>query len=540
MFDLIIKDGKIIDGTGNPWFRGDLGIKNGKIARIGRLSPSEAEKKLEAKGLIVCPGFIDMHSHSDLSVFFNPKLDSTIRQGVTTSVVGNCGLSLAPVNPERKGLLIREASSFLPICKELRIDWCRFDEYLSRLGEIGLSANIANLVGHGTVRIAVMGLENRDPTGEELAEMKKLVAEAMEAGAFGLSTGLIYAPGVYSKADEIIELCKIVAEYGGIYASHIRSERAMLLEAVKEAIRIGEKAKIPVEISHHKAAGKPNWGKTKETLRLMEEARARGVDVTCDQYPYKAGMTSLAALLPPWVREGGVDKMIERLRSLKERERIREDMEKATVEWENFASECGWENIIVSSVSSEENKFLEGKSLAEIAKIRGTDEFTVLFDLLLEEEGGVSIVIFSMDERDIHRVMTSRLQMVGTDSWAVAPYGILNIGKPHPRFYGTYPRILGRYVREKKVLALEEAIRKMTSFPAQRLGLTDRGLLKPGMWADIVIFDPAKIKDKATYQEPHQYPEGIEYVLVNGSVIIEKGEHTGAPAGKVLRLKTDK
>ena len=537
MFDVIIKDGKIIDGSGNPWFNRDVGIKNGKIAKIGRLAHSEAEKIIDAKGYVVCPGFIDMHSHSDLSVFFNPKLESTIRQGITTLVVGNCGISLAPINPERKDLLMKEISSFLPICEELEMDWIKFDEYLSRLEEIGVSANIATLVGHGTVRIAAMGLEDRDPTRKEMEEMKSLVAEAMGAGAFGLSTGLIYPPGTYSKTDEIIELCKVVAKYGGIYASHIRSERAGLIEAVKEALTIGEKAKIPVEISHHKAAGRSNWGKTVETLKLMEEARARGVDVTCDQYPYNAGMTSLATLLPPWIREGGIDKMLERLRNPEERERAREEMRQSSKEWENLVADCGWENIYVSAVSSDKNKPLEGKSLAEIAKIRGKDEFTVLCDLLIEEKGRVAIILFIMDKDDIRRVMRSRLQMVGTDCWASAPYGILRAGKPHPRFYGTYPRILGRYVREEGVLTLEEAVRKMTSLPAQRLGLMDRGLLRPGMWADIVIFDPDRVIDKATYQNPHQYPEGIEYVLVNGKIVVEKREHKGIPAGKILRCK---
>jgi len=537
LFDVIIKDGKIIDGSGNPWFNRDVGIKNGKIAKIGRLAHSEAEKIIDAKGYVVCPGFIDMHSHSDLSVFFNPKLESTIRQGITTLVVGNCGISLAPINPEMKDLLMKEISSFLPICEELEMDWIKFDEYLSRLEEIGVSANIATLVGHGTVRIAAMGLEDRDPARKEMEEMKSLVAEAMEAGAFGLSTGLIYPPGTYSKTDEIIELCKVVAKYGGIYASHIRSERAGLIEAVKEALTIGEKAKIPVEISHHKAAGRSNWGKTVETLKLMEEARAGGVDVTCDQYPYNAGMTSLATLLPPWIREGGIDKMLERLRNPEERERAREEMRQSSKEWENLVADCGWENIYVSAVSSDKNKPLEGKSLAEIAKIRGKDEFTVLCDLLIEEKGRVAIILFIMDKDDIRRVMRSRLQMVGTDCWASAPYGILRVGKPHPRFYGTYPRILGRYVREEGVLTLEEAVRKMTSLPAQRLGLMDRGLLRPGMWADIVIFDPDRVIDKATYQNPHQYPEGIEYVLVNGKIVVEKREHKGIPAGKILRCK---
>lgn len=534
-YDIIIKDGTIVDGTGNPWFKADLGINNGKIAKVGRLDLSEAEKAIDAKGLVVCPGFIDIHSHSDLSVFFNPKLESTIRQGITTLVTGNCGISLAPVNPTRKDLLLKYLSPFLPPNGELKIDWNTFTEYLTWLEETKISANIASLVGHGSVRIAVMGLEGRDPTLEELEEMKALVAEAMEAGAFGMSTGLIYPPGIYSKTAELIELCKVVAKYGGIYASHIRGEGTTLIEAVKEAIIIGEEASIPVEISHHKAAGKPNWGKTRETLRLMKEARARGVDVACDQYPYNAGMTSLATLLPPWVHVGGMEEMLKRLRSSEERRRIKKDIEQGIPGWENFISDCGWENIYVSSVTTKGNKGLEGKSLAEIAKIKKKDEFTALFDLLLEEEGKATMVLFMMDEEDICRVMTNNLQMVGTDGWAVAPYGILGVGKPHPRFYGTYPKVLGEYVREKGILSLEEAIRKMTSFPAQRIGLRDRGLIREGTWADIVVFDFERVKDRATYQNPHQYPEGIRYVIVNGKVIIDEGENTGALPGRVLR-----
>jgi N-acyl-D-amino-acid deacylase len=535
LFDIIIKNGKIIDGTGNPWFKADLGIKNGKIAKIGCLSSSRAEKTLDADGLIVCPGFIDMHSHSDFSVIFNPKAESTIRQGVTTLVVGNCGMSLAPVNPAREDLLMRYISPFLPPGEKLEIKWSTFSEYLKHQEKFGVSSNIANLVGHGTVRIAVMGFEERTPTKEELGEMKMLVAEAMEAGAFGMSTGLIYPPGIYSKTEELIELAGVVAKYGGIYTSHIRGEGTTLIEAVKEAIEIGEEGKLPIEISHHKAAGKPQWGKSEETLRLMEEARERGVEVTCDQYPYKAGMTSLVTLLPPWAHQGGMNKLLERLRSPEEREKMRRNIEEGIPGWENFAASCGWENIYVSSVKTEKNKPLEGKNIAEIAKIMGKpDEFTALCELLLEEEGAATMVLFMMDEEDIRRIMKHPLSMVGSDSWSVAPYGILGVGKPHPRFYGTYPKILGEYVRENKTLSLEEAIRKMTSLPAQKIGLWNRGLLREGTWADIVIFNPDTVKDKATYQDPHQYPEGIEYVLVNGQIVVELGEHTGILTGKIL------
>lgn len=541
MFDVILKGGRVIDGTGNPWFRADVAIKDGKIVRIGHLSGVKAEKIIDVKGLVVSPGFIDIHSHSDFTILFNPKVESTIRQGVTTLVVGNCGISLAPVNPAREDLLMRYISPFMPPGERLKVKWTTFSEYLKYEEEIGVASNVAHLVGHGTIRIAVMGFDERTPTNEELGEMKMLVAEAMQAGAFGMSSGLIYPPGVYSKTEELIELAKVVARYGGIYATHIRGEGATLIKAVSEAIEIGEKSGAPVQISHHKAAGRPQWGKSEETLKLMEEARMRGVDVTCDQYPYRAGMTSLVTLLPPWAHEGGMDRLLERLRNPKDRERMRRDIEKGIPGWENFVASCGWENIYVSYVKTEKNKPLEGKNLTEIAKIKGKpDEFTALCDLLLEEEGVATMVLFMMDEGDIRRIMKHPLSMVGSDSWSVAPYGVLGVGKPHPRFYGTYPRVLGRYVREYNILRLEDAIRKMTSLPAQKIGLWDRGIIRVGAWADITVFNPDKVIDKATYQDPHQYPEGIEYVLVNGEVVVERGEHTGILAGKVLRHKSAK
>lgn len=534
MFDVVIKGGRIIDGTGNPWFRAHIAIKDGKIVRVGHLSGAGAEKTIDARGLVVSPGFIDMHSHSDFAVPFNPRVESTIRQGVTTLVVGNCGISLAPVNPAREDLLMRYISPFLPPGEGLKIEWSTFSEYLKCEEETGVTSNVAHLVGHGTVRIAVMRFEGRAPTREELGEMKMLVAEAMEAGAFGMSTGLIYPPGIYSKTEELIELAEVVAKYGGIYASHIRGEGATLVDAVKEAIEIGERGGVPVEISHHKAAGRPQWGKSEETLRLMEEARERGVEVTCDQYPYKAGMTSLVTLLPPWVHEGGMDRLLERLRSPEDREKMRKNIEEGISGWENFAASCGWENIYVSYVKTEKNKPLEGKNLVEIAKMKGKpDEFTAVCDLLLEEEGAATMVLFMTEEEDIRRIMKHPLSMVGSDSWSVAPYGVLGVGKPHPRFYGTYPKVLGGYVRENKVLRLEDAIRKMTSLPAQKIGLWDRGLIREGTWADIVVFNPDKVIDKATYQDPHQHPEGIEHVLVNGEVVVERGEHTGILAGRV-------
>ena len=527
-----------MDGTGNPWFKADVAIKNGRISKVGRLNGVKSKDLIDAKGLIISPGFIDMHSHSDFTIPFDPKVESSIHQGVTTLVVGDCGLSLAPVNREKEDLLMEYLSPFLPGGKKLKVEWSSFSDYLRYEEKIKCSSNIVNLVGHGTVRIAVMGFEERAPSKKEIEDMKILVAEAMDAGAFGMSSGLIYSPGIYSKTEELIELSKVVSKYGGIYTSHIRGEGITLIESIKEAIEIGEKSGVPVEISHHKAAGRPQWGKSKETLKLIEDARKRGIDVTCDQYPYEAGMTSLVMLLPPWVHEGGMNKILQRLGKSEEREKIRKNVQEGIPGWENLIAGCGWENIYLSYLKTEKNKFLEGKNLVQITKLMGKlDELTALCDLILEEEGRASMVVFLMEKDDIKRIMQSSLTMIGSDSWAMAPHGILHVGKPHPRFYGTYPKVLGEYVREKSILRLEEAISKMTSLPAQKIGLLDRGLIREGMWADIVVFDADRVKDKATYEDPHQYPEGIEYVIVNGKMVIIKGKHSGITSGKVLRSK---
>jgi len=536
-YDLIIRGGKVVDGAGNPWYRGDVAVADGRIAAVGRLD-ADADRVIDASDLVVAPGFVDAHSHSDSNTLIYPQMESTVMQGITTVVAGQCGSSIAPVNPDLREVLEREAAAWLPEGVEFKITWTTFDEYLREEEKSGLGANIAHLVGHGAVRVAGMGFDARDPTDEELERMRGLVAEAMEAGAFGLSTGLIYPPGVYARTEEIIELAKVVARYGGIYDSHIRGEGRNLLKALEEAITIGEKAGLPVEISHHKASNREVWGKSVETLRMMDEARGRGVDITCDQYPYRAGATSLVTLLPPWVHAGGTERLLERLRDPELRKRIRREIEEGVPGWENFAGDLGWKNIYVTSVKTEANKPVEGKNLSEIREMRGDpDEFTSLYKLLLEEEGAAGMIIFSMNEDDVRRIMRSPLHMVGTDASSCAPTGITSHGKPHPRHYGTYPRILGRYVREYGILRLEEAIRKMTSLPAQRFGLLDRGLLRPGMRADIAVFNPDTIIDKATYQDPHLFPEGIEYVIVNGVITVDTGKYTGALAGKTLRKR---
>lgn len=533
-YDLAIRNGRIVDGTGSPWFKGDVAVKGERIVKVGNVNPSDAEIALDVSGETVCPGFIDSHSHSDFSLIFDPRAESTIRQGVTTLVVGQCGMSLAPINRKFEDLLRRYAAPFLPD-PNVEIPWTTFKQYVARMKRLRSTSNTVHLVGHGTVRIAAMGFAERDPSPRELQSMKAMVAEAMKAGAAGMSTGLIYPPGVFSKTEELIELTKVAAKYGGVYFSHIRGEGPSLLEAVKEAIEIGENACAPVQISHHKASGRQAWGKLKETLQLMEDARSRGVDVTYDQYPYTAGMTSLATLLPPWVHEGGTDKLLERVRNDDIWMKIRSELESGTSGRENILEETGWDRIVVSSVKSKHLKHLEGKNLAEISRILGRpDEFAALRDLLLEDQAGSTMIMFSMNEADVEYAMKGRYQMVGTDAWSVSPTGPLSSGKPHPRFYGTYPRILGEYVRVRGIVTLEDAIRRMTSFPAQRVGLKDRGLIRTGFHADIVVFDPEKVVDKATFDQPAQFPEGIDKVIVNGRIVVDSGELTEARPGKVL------
>lgn len=534
MFDIIIKDGLVVSGAGNPWFRADVGVKDSRIVSLGRISKGEAERVIDAGGLVVCPGFIDMHSHSDFTLLVNPRAESKIRQGVTTEVIGNCGHSAAPMNEATKN----HQRKTNPLIEEagIDLDWSTMGEYLDRLRGQGVALNVATLVGHGAVRAYVMGYEKRPPRRGEMEEMRAVVEGAMEDGAFGMSTGLIYPPSSYAATEELVELCRVVARYGGIYTSHIRGEAETLLEAVEEAVFIGAKAGLPVEINHHKAMGRANWGKVEESLSIIEGARERGVDVTCDAYPYIAASFGLRAMLPPWAHEGGVDRMVERLKDPKARGRMERDMARGLPDWSSPLMAAGWGDTLITSCRSHEE--LEGKTIAEIAEGMGVSPFDLTFDLLTEEPG-ITVVRFAMREEDVRTVMGHPAMMVGTDGYSLAPYGVLGKGRPHPRSYGTFPRILGRYVREEGVLTLEEAVRKMTSLPANRLGLRDRGLISEGMWADITVFDPKWVRDKATFTDPHQYPEGVEYVLVNGRVVIERGEHTRTLAGRVLNLQEE-
>lgn len=544
-FETLIKNGLVIDGAGNPWFKADVGILQGKIAKVGRLSGAKAEKVIDARSSVVSPGFIDIHTHSDLSLLINPRGESKIRQGVTTEVIGNCGISPAPLRKETLHLLKDEWGAE---AKAVKWNWSSFGDYLRRLEEQGVALNVASLVGHGAVRTAVVGVESRTPSSMEMSEMKALVAQSMEAGAFGLSTGLVYLPGCYAKTSEIIELCKVVARYGGFYASHTRGERETIVDALKEAIEIGEKAKVPVQVSHNcpKYGG---HGKFKLMSKLYDRARARGIDLTIDNDAHTDLGPQLSSILPQWAQAGGPKKIIERLKDPEARDKIKREIVEDKFPGPGY---CGlvkhgrWDRIFL--FMARKNRNLIGKSFAQIAKIRGVDPFDAYFGIITEEKDEASGIFNYIDEKDIRALLKHPLMMICSDGSAVAPYGVLGkISGYYPCSYGEYPYILERFVREEKVLTLQEAVRKMTSFPAQKLGLVDRGLIKEGMWADIVVFNPQTVKDRATCRfpytfpltnYPHKYPEGIDYVLVNGQVVVARGRHLGVLPGKILRHKS--
>lgn len=523
MADVIIRNGKIIDGAGNPWFWGDVAVTGGMISELGEVRDT-APVVIDAEGLCVCPGFIDMHSHPDLTLFYKDVEDYKLRQGVTTEVGGNCGFTAAPLS-DATGDDLQRYTAFITPPTGVTWEWRTFDEYLRAVEESRPATNLAPLVGQGTVRIAVMGFEERAPTEEEMQQMQSLVREAMEAGCFGISTGLIYVPGAYSSTEEIASLARVASQFGGFYATHMRNEGDNLLESIEETLTIGREASLPVQISHHKATGSKNHGKVVQSLELIGEARRQGMDVTVDQYPYSAASTTLQAILPPWAQEGGVDRIVSRLQDPETRGVIESQMlnEKGEIRTGGVLEE-----ILITSAKSEENSRFAGMTIGEISDVKNSSPVDTALNLLVEERCAVGMVIFSMDEDDVKTVMASPHTMIGSD-------GLFQLGNPHPRIYGTYPRVLGRYVREEGVLTLEEGVRKMTSFPAQRLGLHSKGTLRPGADADIVVFDPDRVIDRGTFRDPNQYPVGIEHVLVNGRVSVSEGRFTGETAGRVVR-----
>ena len=530
-YDIIIMNGRIVDGTGNPWFYGDVAIRGDRIVKIGRLGPARAARRIDAAGSIVAPGFIDMLGQSELNLLIDPRAESKVFQGITTEITGEGG-SAAPVND----YILKESEPFFKHFK-ITADWRTLGEYFARLERSHTAINLATYVGATQVRQYVLRDENRAPTTAELDQMRGLVAQAMEDGAVGISTSLVYAPAFYAKTEELIELARVAARYGGIYASHMRNESNSIMAALDEAIRIGTEANIPVEIFHLKMAGKPNWGKMREVIAKIESARARGLDITADQYPYVAGATSLGASVPPWAHEGGTAKFVERLKDPATREKLKQEMRAPSSSWENFyLGAGGGEGILISSVLNRELAKYEGKRLNDAAKLMGkNDEIDALFDLLIADNAQTGMVVFLMNEDDVKLALKQPWVSIGVDHGAVSLTGPLAEGKAHPRGYGSFPRILGRYVRDERLLSLEEAIRKMTSLAANRVHLADRGLLKPGYFADIVVFVPQQVRDVATFDDPNRLSTGMRFVLVNGGIVVFAGKQTNALPGRPLR-----
>ena len=523
--DLLIAGGTVYDGTGAAPVRADVGISGGAVREIGRIRRSRAAAVVEAEGLAVSPGFIDVHDHTDTSLLVNPKAESAVRQGVTTLVSGQCGGSPFPLTDEEAA----EVKADLAKEHGLDAEWKDIRGFFAALERRGLALNYTTFVGHGTVRGAVIGQGDRAPSAEEMERMKALVAEAMAGGALGLSSGLEYTPSSFATTEELIALSAVAARTGGIYATHMRDEEAALLEAVAEALRIARETPIRLQISHLKIGFAANWPKLDRVMEMLEQARAEGIDLRADRYPYIAGATALSTLFPVWAREGGSEGFMARLKDPAFDARIRAHMA------EQEKGYGSWDRILISDVGSDKNRGLEGMSVLEAAAQAGKPAYEFMRDLLIEEEGRVGMVSFYGSEDVLERILSHPLVGVGADGSALAPYGPLAKGKPHPRNYGTFPRVLGKYVREEKLLPLEEMIRKMTSMPAAHMGFVRRGLLKVGWAADLCVFDPERIIDKATFKEPAAYPEGIATVIVNGQVVVDKGEHTGRLPGKVLR-----
>jgi N-acyl-D-amino-acid deacylase len=529
-YDVVIRNGHIVDGTGSPWYAGDIAIRDGRIAAVGPVLGAKAGKTIDAHGMVVAPGFIDMLGQSDLTILVRPDLPSKIFQGITTEFTGE-GSSAAPLNAR---IIAADRLEYDHL--KISPDWQTLGQYFARLERQKIGINVGDYVGATQVRRMVIGDDDRAPTPAELEQMRRLVREAMEDGAMGLSTSLQYPPAPYAKTDELIALASEAARYGGGYATHMRSESDDVLTALDEAIQIGREAHMPVEIWHIKVAGKRNFGRMGKVIAKIDSARKAGVDIAADTYAYTAWFNSLSAMVPPWAHDGGTDKLVQRMKDPATRKKIRHDME-TQGSWENNA----WQEIsnpdavLIGAVQNPELLPLQGKTLGAIAREKRVDPLDALLDLLIADRAFTSVAVFGMDERDVTLALQQPWVSINNDSEGTAPDGILGQEHPHPRAYGTFPRILRKYVREEKRLSLEDAIRKFSSLPAQRMHISDRGVLKTGMWADIVVFDPDSVRDLATFEKPNQLSEGMRWVLVNGVPVIADGKATGALPGKVLR-----
>jgi len=516
--EILIKNGRIIDGSGNPWYFGSVGVDKGKIVRVGSVI-ADSGIEIDASGLMICPGFIDSHAHSDFVFLSDPFSSFKVEQGVTTEVIGNCGFSAAPVpRAKRFHKIYNDFIGQITSLDPSHMNWKGMGSFLARLKRNGITNNIVPLVGHGNLRIAAMGMDNRSPREKEMAIMKRLLEEAMKAGSRGMSTGLMYPPGFYCDVSELIELGQVVAKYGGIVTSHIRNYEENLEDSIRELIRVGREASVPVHISHITAAQERNWGKLGRVLEMVDEARESGVDITMDRYPYTAANTTLRSILPPEMQQGGVDALLMRLKDPEIRRSCAEKM----------GNEYNWNTMNVTYCQVHQD--LDGKTVAEIAKIWNKGIHETIFDLLLDENGQPRIIFFIHSEEDMKTAFKHPTVMVGSDSTSGGP-------DSHPRTYGTFPRILREIVIEQELLALEEAVKKMTSFPAQRFGLQDRGLIRQGMAADITVIDLNNIRDRSTYSNPCLQPEGVDYVIVNGELVVDRGIFLKKSAGRVLLTK---
>lgn len=529
-YDIIIRNGRVVDGTGRSAFRADVGINRDRVARIGNLGAARAKRSIDARGQIVAPGFIDMLGQSESFLLIDPRAMSKVMMGVTTEITGE-GESIAPLNDR----ILKEQEDFLRYFK-LTVDWRTLDGYFRRLTRQGSGVNLGTFVGATQVREYVIGYDDRAPTQAEMEQMKALVADAMKDGALGLSTSLQYVPARFATTDEIVELAKVARQYGGIYITHQRSEANAIDDSMKEVFEIARRANIPVEIWHFKTAYKQNWGRMPEMLRRIAAARRQGLKISADVYPYVAGSTSLAACLPPWALEGGTERMIARLRDKQTRARLVKEIGTDSREWENiYLGSGGPSGILIASVVNRDLERWQGKRLSEIATEQHKDPLNALLDFIIADHGQTGAIFFMMSEEDMQAALKSPFVSICTDNGARATEGPLAGSKSHPRGWGTYPRILGRYVRDQHLMPLEFAIHKMTGLPAANLGLQQRGLLREGYFADITIFDPQTIIDRATFEDPNQYPVGINYVIVNGQLEVDNGQRTRALAGRVLR-----
>lgn len=531
-WSLLIKNGTVIDGSGSARFRADVAISGDRIVAIAPQLPESAERVVDASNLIVAPGFIDIHSHSDFFYQQCPSAESKIRQGVTTEVVGMCSFSPAPVVPESRHQLEISANS---LGATLKVRWSTFDEYLNALEQMRPGVNVVHFVGHGAIRYAGMGAENRAPTAAELDNMKALLNEALDAGAFGLSSGLVYAPSAFAKTEELIALCQAMGPRGGQYFTHMRGEAHTLLDSLSEAIRISDEGSVPLQVAHLKSLGRENWPLFDRALELIHNARHRGIAATADVYPYAASSTFLSALLPEWVHDGGAAKFMQRISDPANRERMIAQCSSPEERWHTAQGTIGWDEVMIATCPSPADA---GQSLAELAVSKRKPAVDVMFDLLIEHDAAVSVVMFSQAENNVQKALKQSYVMIGSDSLGLSSGPGPHAGRPHPRMYGTFPRVLGKYVRDDRLFSHEEAVAKMTGQPAAKLGLSDRGLVREHYFADLVVFDPILVRDEASFEDPHRYPSGIPYVIVNGNIACGNGKFTARAGGRILGRRT--